>query len=105
MNRGSGQTSRQMLRAEPGALYIWVHRHSLAYANALAHHLGRGDLEVTSPKVLDDGGNRLRGRRFPEIVVDHACQLTDRQYDVLDDLRARLTADTSSPASTREARA
>jgi hypothetical protein len=85
--RNTGATTEQMKQAPRDALYIWPNRHSLDYANALAHHLGRDDLEITSLQILDDGGMRLRGRRFSAYIVDHACEPTNRQFDTLDRLR------------------
>jgi hypothetical protein len=81
-----------MKDAPHGALYIWVHRHSLAYANALAAHLGRTDLEITAVHILDEGGRRLHGLNLLAIIVDHAANLTDRQFDVLEKFRDLIRA-------------
>ena len=76
-----------MQQAQNGALYIWVFEPSVWYAKELAHRIGRDDLEITSPRVFADDGMRFRGKKYPEIIVDHACRLTERQLAVVYYLR------------------
>lgn len=85
--RGNGFTTAQMKRAPQGALYIWPVHQSIGYAKDLAQTLGREDLEIVSPLVLDRRGERLRGRRLSGIVLDHACEPSPEEYEVLRDLR------------------
>lgn len=77
--RGNGTTTRQMNAAAPGAYYVWVHG-DLWYPKDLARKIGRGDLTIVSPEFFGDH-YRWRGIRFSDIVVDHAANLTQRQYD------------------------
>lgn len=86
--RRHGFTTLQMQKAPTRALYIWPVRNSLDYAKALAHALGRDDLEIVSGHVLERGAERLRGRTFTGIVLDHACDPTEEEYYILRDLRA-----------------
>lgn len=86
--RGNGFTTAQMKRAPQGALYIWPVHGSISYAKDLARRLGREDLEIVSPSVLDQRGERLRGRRLSGIVLDHACEPSPEEYEILRDLRA-----------------
>ncbi len=86
--RGNGFTTAQMKRAPLGSLYVWPVSGSINYAKALAHELGRDDLEIVSPSVLDRKAERLRGRRLTGLVLDHACEPTAEEYDVLREIRA-----------------
>jgi hypothetical protein len=88
--RSGGQTTRQMIEAPLGALYIWPNKSSLAYANALAAHLNRNDLTVSTPQVFDGDAHTLRQRRFSAIILDHATELSHRQMDVLQRFRALI---------------
>lgn len=69
-----------MQDAKYGAIYIWCNG-VLSYPKDLARHLGRDDLKIYSPSVLED--DRLRGIVAPEIVVDHAARLTEEQDERL----------------------
>lgn len=82
MIRGEGATTRQMQAAPQGAVFVWVNHH-LDYPKDLARKLDRMDLKIMSPgHAFDD--HHLRGRRFPAIILDHACDLTMRQWDEYD---------------------
>ena len=83
--RRNGFTTAQMKRAPQGALYIWPVHGSISYAKDLAQQLGREDLEIVSPSVLDQRGERLRGRRLTGIVLDHACEPSPEEYEILRD--------------------
>lgn len=84
--RGSGRTTRQMQAAPIGSLFVWC-TPRLDYPRHLARQLGRDDLRIVSPSVLDFGAERLRGwRGAPAIVLDHAFT------DAPEDRRARLAA-------------
>jgi hypothetical protein len=86
-HRGEGRTRRAMEAADRGAIYIWCNG-VLSYPRDLARHIGRDDLKIYSPSALED--DRLRGIIAPEVVVDHAARLTDRQYEQLDFVRQVL---------------
>jgi len=86
--RGNGFTTAQMQRAPRGAVYVWPVHESLGYAKDLARSLGRGDIEVVGPSVLERGGERLRGRRLTGIVLDHACEPDAEEYLTLRYIRA-----------------
>jgi hypothetical protein len=92
--RGTGRTTRLMLSAPNGALFV-CHDHHFAndYARRLARHLGREDLKITHLDALD----RFRGMNIRAIRIDHACErMTERQWKTFialyQDHRYRLTA-------------
>ncbi len=78
--RQSGVTTNQMLNAPVSSVYVWVNGH-LDYPKLLARKLNRKDLDIVSPSRLDDP-HYLRGKMRIEIILDHACALTDRQSDI-----------------------
>lgn len=82
MDRGTGQTSKQMKEAPPRALFIWCNS-QLDYAQRLAARVGRPDLLIKTPDILANGAERLRGVRLSGIVADHALRLTEEQSDAL----------------------
>lgn len=88
--RRHGFTTLQMKHAPHGALFIWPVSGSLDYARALAIEHGREDLEIVSPSILDKRAERLRGRRLSGIVLDHACEPTTEEYDLLRELRTHV---------------
>lgn len=97
--RAHGFTTLQMKAAPALALYIWPVSGSLDYARDLARHLGRSDLEIVGGSVLDQRGERLRGRYFSAIVIDHAAEPSPEEYEVLREIRARcvrMTAEANS---------
>ena len=75
MARGTGATTRAMMAAPKGAVFVWCNDKT-DYAIRLARKIGREDLRIVSPAWLED---RWHGLDPPGIVVDHAAQLTDRQ--------------------------
>ena len=88
--RGSGTTTRQLKDAADGALFIAVNSSALDYTKSLARHLGRMDLWIYPPTALEN--QSLRGRDYPEIVLDHAVQLTERQRSCLVQYQAWIEA-------------
>jgi hypothetical protein len=68
--RGSGQTTRQMLSAREGAVFVWVN-HDTLYAKKLAARIGRTDLEIVGPQWLENG---WIGRSLSGLVIDHAAR-------------------------------
>lgn len=80
IERGAGQTSRQMKEAPPNAVFVWPNT-SLAYPRQLAVHLGRRDLKITSPHYLSNVGGDA-GMPWCRVVLDHAVQLVTWQQKV-----------------------
>jgi len=85
--RGTGTTTRQMKAAPHGAVYIWVHRASMAYAKDLAESIGRNDLLIVSKSWLEHG---WQGRDFSAIVIDHATSLSIRENQLYRQAQARV---------------
>lgn len=79
MARGEGKTTRQMEAAPKGAIFIWCNGLT-EYPRLLARNIGREDLRIESPTFLEE---RWKGLELSGVVVDHAAQLTDRQWDEL----------------------
>lgn len=75
--RGGGHTTKQILDAPEEAIYVWVNER-IYYPKKIANKLGRNDLIIKGPSVLEYG--RLRGINKP-IILDHAVSLTSRQAD------------------------
>ena len=88
--RNTGQSTNQILNAPSGALYIVPHKGSLAYFNGLATYLNRTDLTIVTPGILDGLLPRIRGRKFSDIIIDHATELSLRQLDVVHEERQRM---------------
>lgn len=80
--RQTGTTTKQMLNAPGGAVYIWPEPRSIEYAIRLAEKLGRIDLQIFTPSDLN-GWRSFAGREITGIVVDHACRLTTVQEETL----------------------
>jgi len=89
--RGTGRTSRQMLGAPMGAIFVWCNEH-VAHAKLIAAKVDRADLKVVGPSWLDD--RRWRGLNLTGVVVDHAAHLTSEQYESLIDAITRIRHDT-----------
>ena len=71
----SGETSEQMKAAPFGAVYVWVNS-NLGYPKALARAVGREDLRIVGPHMVETLAHR-------KMVVDHAAVLTNRQLDCI----------------------
>lgn len=78
MARQTGATTKQMETAPKGAVFVWCNSHT-DYAIHLARKIGREDLQIVSPAWLEWG--RWRGLELTGLVIDHAAQLTDMQWD------------------------
>ena len=72
-NRGTGRTTKQMLAAPKGAVYIWPNSH-LYYPKHLAIDLGRADLIIRGAEVFDTNFFFLGGH-FSGLILDHAVTL------------------------------
>lgn len=81
MERGTGITTRSILNAPDGAVYVWCNSDTW-YPKTLAADLGRKDLKIVSQGFLDNERNYWNCRS-KELVIDHACELTERQRTVL----------------------
>lgn len=85
---GRGRTHSQMQEAPQKAVFVWVNG-LLDYPKLLAHKIGREDLEIVAPYWLEE---HWRGRELTGLVIDHACQLTERQRHGRDGARTRIRA-------------
>lgn len=86
--RQTGRTTRQMLAAAIGSLYICVNLASArTYDRALAHKLNRKDLILTAPELLD----RFLGLPYPAVIIDHAAELDQRQRETVDRITITTT--------------
>lgn len=85
-----GKTEQQMRLAPMRAVFICCnseHDH-VEYARQLAKKIGRDDLEIWPPSMLDDQKNALRS--FTGVVLDHAVMLTSKQIYTLAAMKARV---------------
>ena len=67
--RGTGRTSRQLMAAPRGAVFVcatWRHRD---YVRQLAAHLGRGDLIVITRHTVME---TCAAHGWPQLVLDHS---------------------------------
>ena len=80
-NRGTGRTTRQMLAAPQGAVFVSAHAGSVSYDKALALKHGRSDLKIVAPDWFS--GGRWTGLRLTGIVIDHATQMTEQRQEYL----------------------
>lgn len=67
-NRQTGRTTRQMVNAPEGAVYVWVSA-DLDYPRHLAHRLGRDDLRIVDSKWL---AREDATASTTYVVIDHA---------------------------------
>lgn len=81
--RGTGITTKQMQDAPKGSVFIWCNQHT-RYPKTIARTLGREDLKIYGPGILEHDAIRLRGQEVPAIIVDHAANLTENQRIGLD---------------------
>lgn len=88
MERRSGSTTSQLKNAPLGAAFVWVNG-DLHYPRKLAESLGRKDLRMFSPGSVGNGA--LRGLRLPAVIVDHAADLTERQWNEVKSASLRTT--------------
>jgi len=86
--RRAGKTTKQMLSAPHGSVFVWCNSNIL-YAKNLAKRLGRDDLIVVSPSRLERS-NEHRGRRYSAVCVDHATELTLEQAENLERINCEL---------------
>lgn len=82
--RGIGLTTAQMQSAPKNSVFVWVNEF-LDYPRELAGFIGRGDLEIVGPSWLTS--DHWRGRIFSGLVKDHACRLSEEEWEAWDYLR------------------
>lgn len=85
MKRGTGTTSRQMIKAPHGAIFVWCNG-NVWYPCTLANHLGRQDLQIKPLGWLREDNMRAS---TGEIVVDHAAHLSEEAWVALHCWEAR----------------
>jgi hypothetical protein len=85
--RGSGKTTRAMLAAPHGAVFIWCSPH-LDYPTQLAKHLKRDDLKIVSPEWMID--RRWAGLELTGIVRDPDTKVTEDLWDAYKQAAARV---------------
>lgn len=85
-DRQIGRTTRQMLDAPLGAVFVWCNS-SLLYPKMLARRLQRDDIDVVRLSWLRF--ESVAGRTFTSVVVDHATKLDAEALAALDYLRVR----------------
>jgi hypothetical protein len=88
--RGTGRTTKQIMTSPYGAIYIWPVSHSVEYFINLCICWGRQDLDVRLPSCLDYTGELCSKPVLTGIIIDHACELTQRQKDNLEIIKRRL---------------
>jgi len=77
--RGTGRSTRQILDAPQGAVYVVPGHHSVWYFRDLARHLKRLDLVIVTPNAS------LTFRSNPrDYVIDHSVELTPFQRALVD---------------------
>jgi len=86
--RGTGRTTKQMLDAPQGAVFISAHAGSTSYDWGLAQESGRTDLRVVAPTWLTN--QSWRGLSFTGIVVDHAARLNVAEKHALQGALTRV---------------
>lgn len=87
MDRGTGETTRQMKAAPNDAVFIWCNG-ALSYPKHLANQLGRNDLKIVGPEWLTS--DRWRGLELTGIVVDHALTMSSREFAMLREVKTRI---------------
>lgn len=78
----TGRTSAQMKDAKQGATFVCPNVPFVQYATELATKIGRTDLRFVALEQL----SMLRGQEKlapGTLVIDHACQPTEREQDML----------------------
>lgn len=85
-NRGTGKTTKQMLAAPTHSIFVWCNDR-LDYPKRLAREIGRLDLQIVSPRWLEE---RWLGLMLTGIVIDHAIELTEKQQRLLDAALTRV---------------
>lgn len=68
--RGTGRTTRQIQALPVGGSFIWCTT-DVKTCKLIAERAGRPDVEILPFSVLQRGGEKLKGRNFAGIDVDH----------------------------------
>ena len=92
--RWRGTTSRQMQRAVWRSIYVWS-TEDLRYPLRLAQLLDRTDLRIFGPSLLHNNGRRLKYlKKVRGIILDHACQPTEDEFNAYEAALERIEAAT-----------
>lgn len=94
-NRQTGLTSRQMLDAPAGAVFVWCNS-NLGYPKALAVAVGREDLDVRPLTWMEM--RNVAARKVTGLVIDHAAALSGKGYEALMYVRERGVQESVKPA-------
>jgi hypothetical protein len=81
INHQSGRTTQQMREASHGAVFVWCNE-NIYYPVRLTYTINRRDIQVVPRSWFRV--DRLAGKRFTEIVLDHAIRLTKEEYEMID---------------------
>lgn len=84
-DRQTGLTTRQIKDAPVGAVYVWCNS-ATSYPKALAHDLGRKDIQVKPLSWL--APQNVYGHNIAAVVIDHAARLDALAYEAIGYLRA-----------------
>lgn len=87
----TGITTRQLLAAPDGAIYIWVGA-AMAYPRALAKKLGRDDIRVVPASWLVSKDRFIDVDSATHIVLDHGLLLTQSLRQGLEEVHAYIKA-------------
>ena len=88
--RRTGRTTRQIQAAKIDAVYIAPTRAAVQYTENLARFLGRGDLHIVHREWLHS--DKWRGITMNAVVLDHAIELNQREWDLLGEVQWRVVA-------------
>jgi hypothetical protein len=86
-NLQTGGTTRQMLVAPIGAVYVWCSS-QLAYPRELAKKIGRTDLEIVSLGWITT--QKWAGRELKGFVIDHYVVLPEAELMMLPYIKSRI---------------
>lgn len=91
-SRQQGKTAAQILAAPRGAVFLWPVPASRSYAQHLARHLGRPDLQIVTIGVLLEPFRLQSLAMSPrELILDHAASahMSEEHWRNLELLQAR----------------
>lgn len=104
VQRGTGRTTEQLRAAPQGALFIAPTHAAVWHCLDLARKIGRTDIKMASPGILNRKAIHLRGTHYPAIVLDHAAaeMLTEEQVKGYEYIRGYIERRHSSEAERRD---
>lgn len=91
MNRQSGRTTRQIITAPEGAVFVWCNSNT-DYPMRIAHRLERTDIKVVSLQWLLNRRFVSADRR--QVILDHAVveQAGGKTAEVIEECNAVMKA-------------